>query len=168
MPLVSGVAVVGFAAYALYLQPLFALGIERRESVRLLKSAGTLDDLRAQLAHGALIEPIDGGWIAIRYRDPHAFHCGNAPHDTSESVAIAYDSDGRWFECKGNFCRNFAFISRELENHRRSVGQSNEARVLNSAPALRAWDELTQLFTATDLDAARRQLLAIGFHEFYP
>ena len=156
---------VGFFGYIHYLEPLLWTGQIKRESIRLLSAAKTSVELqKAVTSLGALIVPTNGGWVAIRYRDTHAFQI--------QSLSIAHDSDGRWFECNRHFCGRLSSASKNLASEIRIRAEMPElftnrmASVsTNSTPTM---DELISLLTATNLDAARKELLTIGFKEFTP
>ncbi len=156
---------VGFFGYIHYYEPLLWPGQIKRESIRLLSAAKTSVELqKAVTSLGALIVPTNGGWIAIRYRDTHAFQI--------QSLSIAHDSDGRWFECERHFCGMFRNASQNLASEIRIRAEmpeffTNQAASVSThnAPAM---NELISLLTATNLDDARKELLAIGFKEFTP
>jgi hypothetical protein len=156
---------LGLHVYAFYFAPLSWPGPVKRESIRLLSAAKTPIELRAAVTDlGAFVTPTNGGWIAIRYRDTHAGRV--------QSVSIARDSDGHWFECKRHFCGMLRHAARDFSREVRMRDEIPELFTNQTASVSPSstpkMEEFIPLFTAASLDAARKQLLAIGFREFTP
>jgi hypothetical protein len=108
------------------------------ESFALLARAGSLGELRQAVGPlGAVLELRGGGWVAIRYRDSHAF--------PGWSSAVARDSGGAWFASREHFCGRFQ-IHRQL----RERGEEG-------LPELRAVEG------SGSLEAARGLLVGLGF-----
>ena len=158
--LVVVLLVVGLFVHVRYLEPRRWRGENRDESIRLLSMAKTSGDLQAAVGMwGVFIAPTNGGWLAIRYRDTHA--------PSWHSLSIAVDSDGRWFECGLHFCGKLRHVSHNFANEIR-MRQEIPEFFTNRTERAPTTEDLISLFTATNLDAARRQLVAIGFREFKP
>jgi hypothetical protein len=89
-----------FAALALMvfvLEPMTWKWRVRRESLSILGAATSTNALLEAVGHlGIFISLQDGSWIAIRYRDTHGGRI--------DSMAIARDSGGGWFESTEHYC----------------------------------------------------------------
>jgi hypothetical protein len=141
-----------------YVAAVIAPPLDRAEARRVLTAAKTPEDLRKAVGSlGRLFVLRDGSWVAVRYTDSHAY--------PGYSCAVAVDSGGRWFYSSRHFCGRFRIYDR-IERRTRELAAAvgdDEATVQR---ALRRQDEeLYDLATAATLDAARAQLLKIGFSE---
>jgi len=130
--------------------------LDRIKARRALSTAKTPEELRAAVGRlGAYFPLRDGSWVAVRYTDTHA-----AP---GYSCAVARDSGGQWFYSSRHFCGRFR-IYFKLENQTRrlatALGESEEQIRQSMA---RTAPEMFALANATNLVAARAQLLAMGF-----
>jgi hypothetical protein len=155
---------MGFFVYVFYIEPPQWRSKHRRESIQALLVAKTPAEMqRAVTDLGAFITPTNGGWIAIRYND---LHLGGI-----QSISIARDSDGHWFECDRHFCgalSSMSFLEFELQmraEHPKRFTNETASIPADGPPNV---DALLPLFTATNLDAARAQLSLLGFKEFKP
>lgn len=105
---------------------------------------------------GAFITLPNGDWVAVRYRDSHSYEV--------QSVAVARDSGNQWFESDKHFCGVLSYLSRNLTNELDTRKFLPEAFTnKDGSPVSPKIDELIPLFTATNLAAARKQLVAVGF-----
>jgi hypothetical protein len=154
---------VGFAGFMTFIEPALWPGQQRRESIRLLSAAKTPDELKKVVTNlGAIITPTNGGWMAIRYRDSHTLG------PVSKSVAL--DSEGHWFESEKHFCGEFRSTRDMMDRERRYRAEipdhfTKESESFYFKPGTPS-EPYYRLFTATNLDAARKQLLVLGFREF--
>jgi hypothetical protein len=158
----AALLVGGLFAYVHYFGPRLWVEQTRRDSIRELSIARTPTELKSAVTPlGAFVTPTNGGWMAIRYRDTHG--------SGVRSLAIALDSDGRWFECGRHFCGAFAYAAGnfaheiELREELKRVPDAETAALLD--PKM---NDLVPLFTAANLDSARRQMAVLGFKEFKP
>jgi hypothetical protein len=72
----------------------------RTHAVKVLANARTAQELRKAVGGlGVLLVCQDGSWIAIRYDDSHEAN-------SFWSCALAFDSDGNWYESNYHFCGN--------------------------------------------------------------
>jgi hypothetical protein len=155
--------VVGFVGFMTFIEPALWPGQQRRESIRLLSAAKTPDELKKVITDlGAFITPTNGGWMAIRYRDSHTLG------PLSKSVAL--DSEGHWFESEKHFCGEFRSARSLMDRERRYRAESpklftNQPDSIYFKPGTTT-EPYYRLFTATNLDAARKELLVLGFREF--
>ncbi|HWN94909.1 MAG TPA: hypothetical protein VNT99_07740 [Methylomirabilota bacterium] len=121
-----------------------------------MSRAKTVEDLRAAVGRwGAFVPLRDGSWVAVRYTDTHA-----AP---GYSCAVAHDSGGEWLYSSHHFCgrfRNYFQIEKQTRDSSAATGES-EAEVLQRMALQDA--QIFGLANATNLDAARAQLLTMGF-----
>lgn len=139
----------------------------RRTSIQLLSAARTTNELQ-QAVHslGAFITPTNGGWLAIRYRDKHGGRL--------QSIAIAHDSEGRWFESRHHWCGTIGRVAKDVSYGMSVVAAEKalEAELRNPGATYREPRvnhlKLLHVFAASNLDEARRSLLAAGFQEFTP
>ena len=155
--------IVGMFVDLSFGDPLFWHGAHRRESIRILSAAKTPQELRAAVGkYGAFIEPTNGGWVAIRYTDTHS--------GSVQSMTVVRDSDGKWFESRRHFCgvlQNNA--SNSIADYLRLQPELPDAfPTQTNAHGIPSPDQLIPLFHATNVDAARKQLLTLGFKEFPP
>lgn len=67
-----------------------------RKSIRELSAVTRPEMLAAKVERGRLFTFPDGSWLALRYRDTHAYHFG--------SSGVSYDSDGKWLAGNHHFC----------------------------------------------------------------
>ena len=87
---------------------------ERTRSIDVLAAATTRDDLESAVTRlGLLLDLPSGEWIAIRYRDSHAY--------PGYSIAIALTSDGRWFESDYHYCGLFMTYRNYVERLREAA-----------------------------------------------
>lgn len=132
--------------------------MDRVKARRVLAAAKTPDELRAAVGSlGRLFDLEDGSWVAVRYSDSHA--------SPGYSCAVALDSNGKWFYSSRHFCGRFQLYDRNEKQTRKLAAAlgNGEAAVQD---ALRKHDEeLYELAIADTLEAARAQLLRIGFSE---
>jgi len=155
--------VAGLLVFLFYFGPALWTGQQRRESIRLLSAAKTPDDLKKVVTNlGAFITPTSGGWMAIRYRDSHTLG--------PVSKAVALDSEGHWFESEKHFCSEFRSTHDLMDRERRYRAEipdhfTRESESFYFKPGTPS-EPYYRLFTATNLDAVRRQLLVLGFREF--
>ena len=130
----------------------------RREFLSILSAAKTTNELQSAVGHwGVLISLRDGSWIAIRYRDTHAGRI--------ESLAIARDSGGSWFESDHHFCG--AFSNYRVERQRQEEIRLEIAKTgdTNTVPEGSSGTSaiLDAAFAAPSIEAGRKQLLKLGF-----
>jgi hypothetical protein len=102
---------------------------------------------RPVLGHlGTVLRFRDGSWLAIRYRDCHAF--------PTWSLATAHDSSGSWYESSEHFCGAFSTI-RHMESIDRALGETPP--LLKDPPTDRGeWIRL--LAACPDLPTARKHM----------
>lgn len=67
-----------------------------RKAIRELSAVTRPEMLATKVERGRLFTFPDGSWLALRYRDTHAFHFG--------SSGVSRDSDGRWLMGNHHFC----------------------------------------------------------------
>jgi hypothetical protein len=142
----------------------------RRDSVRLLSSANTQDQLRKAVGHlGVFVQLVDGSWLAIRYVDTHGGRV--------QSLAVVRDSEGSWYQSREHFCGTFASYRHrreQAEQLRQELAQTEidhqKRRLLEdistdiAASTRRAPSAmLEEIFAAPSLQEARRQLANMGF-----
>jgi len=157
--------VAGLVVLLFYFRPAPWSGQQRRESIRALRAAKTPEELRkAVTIWGAVITPTNGGWMAIRYRDTHSYR--------NQSMAIVRDSDDCWFESDRHFCGVLQGTPEKIRRERRHRSENpdlftNETDSVYFKPGTPS-EPYYRLFTAPNLDAARAQLLVLGFREFKP
>ena len=154
----------GYVAQTFYFRPKQWRAEHRREAVELLSAAKTPEDLKDAVGNlGAFIAFTNRSWIAIRYHDLHDM-------PLVLSLAVARDSDGRWFECERHFCGILKHASQywvgEMEMRKEFPDSFTNRPTSASGNSMPKMEELIPLFAATNLDAARRQLLGIRFREF--
>jgi hypothetical protein len=140
-------ALVGAAIfYAVYFHAVVGPVLERWQARRALASASSakLEDAVGPL--GAVMRFPDQSWIAIRYRDSHL--------SPGWSLAVARDSEGKWFESDEHFCGHLGIL-RDLEEMARLSGDLPSP--LSDPPANRhEW--LRLLAASPDLKTARQRL----------
>lgn len=123
------------------------------ESFAVLNAASSQDELREAVGRlGHVFSLASGDWIAIRYRDVHAY---NLP-----SSAVAVDSGGNWWVSYEHFCGRFKTYRHWL-NKAESAGEA-ELRDLFNENA-RGFPLLTKLSNADSLDEAHTTLCELGF-----
>ncbi len=97
-----------------FLLPKYTGWNERRQSFALLAAAEDREELMDAVTRlGVVLDLPDGEWIAIRYRDSHAWY--------GYSIAVALTSDGCWLESWHHFCGQFA-------HYRNNVARLQEAQ----------------------------------------
>jgi len=155
----------GFVAFVFLIEPSLWPGQQKRESIRLLSAAKTPDDLQKVVSGlGAFIPQTNGTWIAIRYRENHML--GHL------SKAVALDSEGRWFESENPFSGEFRSTRALIDRERRYRAESpklftNVTESIYFKPGAPT-EPYYRLFTATNLETVRKELLGLGFLEFKP
>jgi hypothetical protein len=132
----------------------------RRESVTILTAAKTTNDLQQAVGGLGVFIPIrDGSWIAIRYRDTHAFRVA--------SLAVACDSGGSWFESDHHFCGAFAAYRHErqrMEEIRSELAKFGETDTnLTTSTRSDTFLTLDAIGSAKSLEDGRKQLAKLGF-----
>lgn len=117
--------------------------IVEAESFKILERAATPLELEEAAGHlGLFMKYPDGEWMAVRYRDSHAY--------PGWSSSVVRDSGGAWFTSEEHFCgrietyRNFKEHGREL---------------------LPSMEPIHQLVEAKTLAEAREHLVTLGFRE---
>ncbi|MFA6544647.1 MAG: hypothetical protein WCS99_09500 [Limisphaerales bacterium] len=132
--------------------------LDRIQARRAFSRAKTPEELRGAVGHWGAFFPLrDGSWVAVRYTDTHAapgYYC-----------AIAHDSGGQWFYSSHHFCGRFR-IYFQFEKRTRELAAATgdtEAEVQSSLSRHDA--QMFGLATATNLAAARAQLLTMGFSQ---
>lgn len=137
----------------------------RKGSVSILRAAQSTNELRDAVGYlGIFIPQQNGSWIAIRYRDTHAGRV--------ESLAIARDSGGGWFESTNHFCGTFLIYQREqareeaLRVELSRIGEPDAGNISsNRSERMRILDEM---HAATSLDDGRKGLLKLGMVPLKP
>jgi hypothetical protein len=126
----------------------------RKESLEILAAAESTTNLKAAVGPlGLFLTYPDGSWMAIRYRDMHAW--------SVRSLSIVRDSGGQWFESRRHFCGMLAaFRSKyELERDARESGDTEEAQFLTHS----SYSGIHAVAESKNLEDARKQLLKIDF-----
>ena len=131
----------------------------RLESKRILAAAQATNDLSAAVGTlGCFLTFTDHSWMAIRYRDSHGGKLA--------SSAVVRDSDGAWFDSSEHFCGSFPAALHLVKKQQalRELGETN------APPQTASGRETTliSLMLATNLDAARNHLKALGFTNMSP
>ncbi len=132
----------------------------RRESIATLTAAKTTNGVQNAVGRLGVFIPIrDGSWIAIRYRDTHAF--------TVASLAVAHDSGGGWYESDHHFCGAFASYRQdrrrmdEIRSELVKLGEVETNVITSARPDI--FLTLDAIASADSLEDARAQLLKLGF-----
>ena len=130
--------------------------LDRAKAHRLLAAAKSPTDLKTAVGSlGRVFVLGDGSWVAVRYTDSHAY--------PGYSCAVALDSGGHWFYSSQHFCGRFRIYA-QTEKRTREFGSAHGDDEATVQRALRDQDqELYALASAATIDAARTQLLEIGF-----
>jgi len=142
-----GVVLLVFTALAIWFPAIMAPIQEiafRWQAKKQLAAATTPEERESAVGDLGLYCPLrDGSWIAICYKDTHSGEI--------VSVAIALDSEGRFYECYEHFCGTFSIyrkVRESLEERREEELQSHAVHPVATAP---------------DLEIARKHLLKMGF-----
>jgi hypothetical protein len=144
------------AASILYilLAPAHWYSNERRKAISILSAAQTPKDLTNAVGYlGIVLHLTNNAWIAIRYRDVHG--------PKIDSIAIARDSGGAWFESDRHFCGTLAYWPKLKDSVEAFPDRADADNGM--FPSYR---EMNAIDSAPDLPSARRALVAIGFKEF--
>jgi hypothetical protein len=134
--------------------PLF----DRIHARRALSHAKTPEELRTAVGKWGAFFPLrDGSWVAVRYTDTHA-----AP---GYSCAVAHDSGGQWFYSRHHFCGRFRSYLQLEKQMRESAAVTGDSEADVQSRMSRHDAQVFGLATATNLAAARAQLLTLGFSQ---
>jgi hypothetical protein len=132
--------------------------LDRAKAHRVLAAAKTPDELRTSVGSlGALFPIRDGSWVAVRYTDSHAY--------PGYSCAVALDSGGHWFHSCRHFCGRFRNYEQTEKRTRELASPLGHDEAAVQAALRKQDEELYDLASAATLDAARANLLKIGFSE---
>lgn len=121
-----------------------------------LEAARTPDEfIDAVGSLGAFIPLRDNGWIAIWYRDMHS--------GWIRSLAVARDSDGRWYESTRHFCGRLHLLHEYIRSQEDpDLQQRSDIDVIQR---LGSTLEESAVYRAPDLASARAELLSLNFKE---
>jgi len=149
-PLLVVVALIAaFLLWLFVINPVIWQRNTNEESIRILASAKSTDELAAAVGSlGLLLTFPDGSWMAIRYVDTHAGGC---------SLAVVRDSGGQWFTSRHHFCGELGTYHQQYdyqEMMREHGGVEHDE--LQKYP-------IHVVAISQSLDTARDQLLKIGF-----
>ena len=149
-------ALPAFFLYALVIYPVIRPTLWRWESTSALQNANDEASLRKAVGGlGAFVPLQDGSWIAIRYNDTHA--------GSNDSLAIARDSAGGWFESTHHYCAELGGFGRWVEAQ--ESGDPLEIEMFEGMTFDNGHGDLRDIYTAPDLASARAALLAAGFKQ---
>lgn len=152
----AAVLIVGLYVFVLFIHPANAPTQARRESKRLLSEArDTLQRQKAVGSLGILIPYTNGQWIAIRYRDSHAW--------PGWSSAVALDSDKRFYESRRHFCGLLSAYVRAAELQREISKEMAEMGDTNTVNYLSGFEDIHAVASANGLQSAVPLLLKMGF-----
>jgi hypothetical protein len=106
----ASVVVITLVSYAFYFHAFIDPVVERQRARLALADSATTNLETAVGPLGTVLLLRDGSWLAIRYKDSHAY--------PAWSLAVARDSGGTWFESTEHFYGSFRVI-RQLQafNH---------------------------------------------------
>jgi hypothetical protein len=135
----------GAIGYAIYSASIPWEDSIRRQSVRILSAATTSNELQAAVGqYGVLLTLSNGSWIAIRHREMF---------EPSRALAIARDSDGKWFESRRQFSGGLTYYPLS-----KLPGTSTRPRQLTPECF-----ELERVASSPTLNEARAELLKMNF-----
>jgi hypothetical protein len=130
--------------------------LDRAKAHRLLTAAKSLTELRIAVGSlGRVFVLGDGSWVAVRYTDSHAY--------PGYSCAVALDSGGHWFYSSQHFCGRFRIYTQTEKRTREFASALGDDEAIVRTRLREQDQELYSLASAATLDAARSQLLEIGF-----
>jgi hypothetical protein len=139
-----------------YLLSTIGYWVERRASYNLLAAATDRDALNDAVDRlGVLLELPDGEWIAIRYRDSHAW--------PGYSIAVALTSDGRWLESSYHYCGLFGIYKHLLERLQEATTEEERGIFEDEIASRENLHRLRTIETQRTLDEAVEELLAMDF-----
>jgi len=150
--------VVGLFVFVFVIHPAIAPIQARKSAKRMLSSA--TDKVQLQEAVGSLgllITYTNGQWIAIRYRDSHAW--------PGFSSAIALDSDRRFYESRIHFCGRLSAYARIAERQKAVVEELAAQGETNTVNFLSGFADIHAVASANDLKSGIPQLLKLGFQQ---
>jgi hypothetical protein len=150
------ISVAAFALVPLVIYPFIWKNSVKHESIDILEAAQTTNELAVAVGGlGIFLTFPDESWIAIRYRDSHS---GGV-----NSIAVARDSGGMWYQSSGHYCGRFKYYRTEVEKNIRINAELLERGSSETYNLNRFFSEVHAIASSPGLEQARRNLIAMGF-----
>jgi len=147
--------IVAVVVWAIVVAPFLWRWRVEAESVRLLAAATSTNELSESVGDlGIFLQFPDASWVAIRYRDMHIVG--------DYSLAVARDSGGGWHVSRKHHCGRFALYRQMAAKHREAFAELGCDGV-HVPFRCETIPEVHALARSSDLEQARRHLIAMGF-----